>query len=67
MTACYSFDEGKTWHGTKCIWGGGASYSALCYCEETGIVHMLYEKGNKDCCEFGVSACEFDLEWLLSN
>ena len=67
MTACYSFDEGKTWSGTKCIWGGGASYSAMCYCEKTGRVHMLYEKGNGDCCEFGLSACEFDLDWLLSK
>jgi len=66
MTACYSFDEGKTWSGTKCIWGGGASYSAMCYCEKTGRVYLLYEKGNGDCCEFGLSACEFDLDWLLS-
>ena len=66
MTVCYSFDEGKSWAGTKCIWGGKSSYSAMCFCEKSQRIYMLYEKGNDNCCEFGLNACEFDLEWVLS-
>ena len=65
MTVCYSFDSGKTWAGTKCIYEGACAYSSLDFNEADQTFYLLYEKGISSPYEHGIAAAEFDLEWLL--
>ena len=69
MTLCYSFDEGRTWSGTKSVWKGGSAYSSLTFDATTQRFFLLYEKGatSRDPYEAGVAVMEFDLEWLLAG
>lgn len=67
MTACVSFDDGKTFCESKVFWHGRCAYSSLDFNQESQRFCLLYEKGteqNKYGC--GIAAVEFDLEWLLS-
>ena len=66
MTICVSFDDGDTWQHSKLIWPGACAYSAMTYNPVTGLFCLLYENGSNGCYEFGLTAAEFDLEWLLS-
>lgn len=66
MTICVSFDDGKTWQHTKLVWPGPCAYSAMTYNAADHHFCLLYENGETGCYEFGLTAAEFDLEWLLS-
>ena len=67
MTVCYSFDSGKTWTGTKCIYEGACAYSSLDFNEADQKFYLLYEKGISSPYEHGIAAAEFDLEWILNG
>lgn len=69
ITACVSFDGGKTWSHTKTIWSDEGAYSSLDYSKTDSRFYLLYEKGrtNRDPYEMGIAMAEFDLEWLLSE
>ncbi|MBQ3075107.1 MAG: exo-alpha-sialidase, partial [Clostridia bacterium] len=66
LTACVSFDSGKTWKEAKCFYKGACAYSSLDYSPTDGLFHLIYEKGVEKPYSLGISAVEFDLEWLLS-
>ena len=67
ITACVSFNGGRTWSHTKTFWQDEGAYSSLDYSKADGRFYLLYEKGrtNRDPYEQGISMVEFDLEWLL--
>ncbi len=67
ITACVSFNGGRTWSHTKTIWQDEGAYSSLDYSKADGRFYLLHEKGrtNRDPYEQGISMVEFDLEWLL--
>lgn len=66
MTCCVSFDEGKTWSLTRTVWEKAAAYSSLDYDPVSGHFFLLYERGEgENPYESGISAAEFDLEWLI--
>ena len=69
MTLCYSWDSGKTWAGTKCVWEEGSAYSSLVYDAVSQHFFLQYEKGSsaEKRYEFGMGVLEFDLEWLLTE
>lgn len=71
MTICYSFDNGKTWVGTKLVWAGSAAYSSMTYDPQSHHFFLLYERGpnGQECRphDDGIALAEFDLEWLLSK
>lgn len=66
LTACISFDSGKTWREARCFYEGPCAYSSLDFSPSDGRFHMIYEKGTEKPYSLGISAAEFDLEWLLS-
>ena len=67
LTACISFDEGETWAHTRQIRKHLAAYSALTYNRADGHFYLLFEHGEKDPYDGGLSVAELDLEWLLSR
>ena len=67
MCCCVSFDEGKTYSHVKVVDPGHAAYSSLEWNPVTQTFCLLYEHGDKNPYNFGISAVEFDLEWLLSE
>ena len=77
MTACVSFDSGKTWREAKTFFEGPSAYSSLVFNPVDQHFHLVYEKGkwgldskgNEDENPYnaGICAAEFDLEWLLSE
>lgn len=66
LTACISFDSGKTWREARCICPGPAAYSGLDFSPVDRHFHLIYEKGEVKPCDLGIAAAEFDVEWLLS-
>lgn len=66
LTACVSFDSGKTWTHTRLIHPGRCAYSSLAYNAQEKQFYLLYEKGINDPYDIGIAAAVFDLEWLLS-
>ncbi len=67
MTACVSFDDGKTWTESKVFWHGRCAYSSLDFNEKSQRFCLLYEKGTEqNKYERGIAGVEFDLDWLLS-
>ncbi len=66
MCACVSFDSGKTYKHVKSIYAGHSAYSSLVWNPITQTFCLIYEHGDKDPYNLGLSAIEFDLEWLLS-
>ena len=67
ITACISFDDGKTFEESKVFWHGTGAYTSLEFNEITQKFCLLYEKGTEqNKYENGIAAVEFDLEWLLS-
>lgn len=67
LTACISFDEGETWVHTRQIREHPAAYSALAYNRKDGHFYLLFEHGEKDPYDGGLSVAEMDLEWLMGN
>lgn len=67
MSACVSFDSGKTWSHVKPIFAGHAAYSSLCFSPADQHFYLLFEKGEKNCYSDGIAVCEFDVEWLMSE
>lgn len=65
MTACVSFDSGKTWRETKTFWKDACAYSSLAFSAAEQRFFLLYERGDKDPYGHGIAIAEFDLEWLL--
>ena len=65
MAVCWSFDGGKTWAGEKTVFPGPSSYSSLDYSAAQDRFVLLYERGEKDPCDGGIAAAEFDPAWLL--
>lgn len=66
LTACVSFDSGRTWAHTRLIHAGRCAYSSLAYNAQEQRFCLLYEKGINDPYDIGIAAALFDLEWLLS-
>lgn len=66
LTACISFDSGKTWREAKCIYSGPGAYSSLDFSSMDHRFHLIYEKGEVKPYDLGIAAAEFDVEWLLS-
>lgn len=68
LTACISFDSGKTWTQTKEIWKSGCAYTSLAYSSVDRHFYLMYEKGD-DTSPYkqGIAMLEFDLEWLLAD
>ncbi|MBR2908069.1 MAG: exo-alpha-sialidase [Clostridia bacterium] len=72
MSACVSFDSGKTWAFAKAVYDGPAAYSSLVFNPQDQHFYLMYEKGDdahpkKLPYTFGISIAEFDLEWLLKQ
>ncbi len=67
MCCCVSFDEGKTYSHVKVVDPGHCAYSSLEWNPVTQTFCLLYEHGDKNPYNYGISAVEFDLEWLLSE
>lgn len=66
LTACVSFDSGKTWSRTKLLWDKACAYTSLDYCAADGRFYLLYERGETGPYDHGIALLEFDLEWLLA-
>ena len=66
MTICVSFDSAKTWRVAKTVYEGACAYSSLDFSRTDKRFHLIYEKGVEKPYSLGISAVEFDLEWLLS-
>ena len=68
MTICISFDNCKTWKVAKTISEGRSAYSSLDFSRMDKHFHLVYEKGDEESpYSIGISAVEFDLEWLLEE
>lgn len=67
MTACVSFDEGKTWKVAKTFYEGACAYSSLDFSREDKHFYLAYEKGVEKPYTLGIAMAEFDLEWLLGD
>lgn len=67
LTACISFDSGKTWAQTRLIHAGRNAYSSLAFSRKEQMFYLLYERGEQDPYDQGVVCAAFDLEWLLKK
>jgi len=67
LTACISFDSGRTWSHTKLIHEGRNAYSSLAFSPKEQLFYLLYEQGENDPYDRGIACAVFDLEWLLSS
>ncbi len=67
MCICISYDGGRTWADIKVVDPGFASYSSLAWNKGTQTFCLLYEHGEEHANSSGISAIEFDLEWLLAK
>ena len=67
LTACVSFDSGRTWAHMKLIHAGRCAYSSLAFSAREQRFVLLYERGLNDPYDQGIAAAIFDLEWLLCN
>lgn len=65
LTACISFDSGKTWTQTRMIHEGRNAYSSLAFSRKEQLFYLLYEAGENDPYDRGIVCACFDLEWLL--
>ena len=60
-----SIDDSRTWTHTRLVRAGGAAYSALAYSRTDGHFYLLYEFGDTDPYQYGLSVTESDHEWLM--
>ena len=67
LTACISFDSGKTWSHTRLIHAGQNAYSSLAFSRREQLFYLLYECGENDPYDRGIVCASFDLEWLLAS
>ena len=67
LTACISFDSGRTWAQTRLIHAGQSAYSSLAFSHKEQLFYLLYELGENDPYDRGVMCACFDLEWLLAG
>ena len=67
LTACISFDSGRTWAHTRLIHEGRAAYSSLAFSQKEQKFYLLYELGRNDPYDQGIVCAEFDLEWLMQK
>ncbi len=67
LTACLSFDSGKTWSQTRLIHVGRSAYSSLAFSQKEQKFYLLYELGVNDPYDQGIMCASFDLEWLLQK
>lgn len=67
LTACISFDEGLTWAHTRQIRAHLSAYSSLAYNRLDGLFYLLFEHGEKDPYDGGLSVAEMDLAWLMAG
>ena len=67
LTACVSFDSGRTWAHTKLIHASRCAYSSLAFSKAEQRFMLLYECGETDPYDTGIVFASFDLEWLLSR
>ena len=65
MTACVSFDDGKSWKKTKTIYEGPCAYSSLAFSKADQCFYLMYEKGTETPYDKGIAVAAFDLEWLM--
>lgn len=67
LTACISFDSGRTWAHTRLIHEGRNAYSSLVFSRKEQVFYLLYELGENDPYDCGIMCACFDLEWLLGK
>lgn len=65
LTACVSFDSGRTWAHTRLIRKGRSAYSSLAFSAREQRFYLLYELGRDDPYDQGIACAAFDLEWLM--
>lgn len=65
VSVTFSFDDGKTWSGVHRVHTGPSGYSSLTYSPAGGRFYLLYELGEDDPCDLGLSVAVFDLAWML--
>ena len=66
MSICVSFDDGKSWKVAKTVYEDACAYSSLDFSLVDKHFYLIYEKGTQKPYSLGISALEFDLEWLFS-
>ena len=66
MTISVSFDDAKSWQVAKTVYEDACAYSSLDFSRADKRFYLIYEKGTIKPYSLGISAVEFDLEWLLS-
>ncbi len=62
-----SYDMGATWTDMVTVDAGLCSYSEMTYNPQTGLVSIVYERGDVTSYSSGISVASFDVEWLLAN
>ena len=67
VSAAVSFDDGQNWVHVRRIHTGPSGYSSLTYSDRERKFCLLYELGEDDPCDLGLSVAEFDLAWLLAD
>lgn len=67
LTACVSFDSGRTWAHTRLIHEGRAAYTSLAFSRKEQLFYLLYETGENDPYDRGIMCAAFDLAWLLKK
>ena len=67
LTACISFDSGRTWAHMRLIHEGRGAYTSLAFNRRDQLFYLLYETGEKDPYDKGIVGAAFDLAWLLQK
>ena len=65
MTVCVSFDAGESFREARVIYEGPSAYSSLDYDPVSGHFFLLYENGERNPYDRGLTVAEFDVAWLL--
>ena len=65
MTVRVSFDAGESFREARVIYEGPSAYSSLDYDPVSGHFFLLYENGERNPYDRGLTVAEFDVEWLL--
>ncbi len=64
MTIHISYNEGKTWYFSKCVFKGPSGYSSMTKTNDDFVL-LLYEKGEKRYNDSGVSVAKIPIKFLL--
>ena len=65
MTACISFDEGRTWQEGRHLRPEWCAYSSMAFSAADRHFYILYELGEESPYDLGLTCTECDLAWLL--